>query len=157
MELEKIKEINDLKEVNLEWEHKTKQILFEIQQNDVMLEKKEFERNVQMDELYSMIENQQSEIERLTTQLEHQARKEQAALVHARISMGKSIANGVNSFVGVSQGQSFVMPNLQTEPLVSPSKLQRVNSSDKLTEQNDSKPSNTNTSPEKAGDFVDEL
>lgn len=71
MELEKIKEINDLKGVNYEWEQKTKQILFEIQQNDVMLEKKEFERNVQMDELYSMIENQQSEIERLTTQLEH--------------------------------------------------------------------------------------
>lgn len=71
--------------------------------------------------------------------------------------MGKSIANGVNSFVGVSQGQSFVMPNLQTEPLVSPTKLQRVNSSDKLTEQNDSKPAQQNTSPEKADDFVDEL
>jgi hypothetical protein len=67
LELEKIKEINDLKEVNLEWEQKTKQILYEIQQNDVMLEKKEFERNCQMDELYSMIQNQQSEIDRLTT------------------------------------------------------------------------------------------
>ena len=42
----------------MEWEHKTKQILFEIQQNDVMLEKKEFERNVQMDELYGMIDQQ---------------------------------------------------------------------------------------------------
>jgi hypothetical protein len=46
LEFDKVKEINELKEINMEWEHKTKQILFEIQQNDVMLEKKEFERNV---------------------------------------------------------------------------------------------------------------
>ena len=60
----------------MEWEHKTKQILFEIQQNDVMLEKKDFERNAQMDELYGMIDQQQNEIDTLKTQLRHQARKE---------------------------------------------------------------------------------
>lgn len=55
MEKDKIKEINELKQVNLEWEHKTKEILYEIQQNDLMLEKKEFERNMQVDEMYQMI------------------------------------------------------------------------------------------------------
>jgi hypothetical protein len=70
---------------------------------------------------------------------------------------GKSIVNGLGSFVGVSQGQSFVMPNVTTDPLVSPSKLQRVNSSDKLTVQSESKPSNQNTSPENADDFADQL
>lgn len=56
--MDKIKEINDLRQVNLEWEHKTKEILYEIQQNDLMLEKKEFERNLQCDEMYQMIAQQ---------------------------------------------------------------------------------------------------
>ena len=56
MEKDKIREINELKQVNLEWEHKTKEILYEIQQNDLMLEKKEFERNMQTDEMYALIE-----------------------------------------------------------------------------------------------------
>ena len=52
---DKNKEIGELRQLNLEWEHKTKEILYEIQQNDLMLEKKEFERNFQMDELYQVI------------------------------------------------------------------------------------------------------
>lgn len=48
MESEKRKEISDLKNINSEWEKKTKEILYEIQQNDLMLEKKEFERNLQI-------------------------------------------------------------------------------------------------------------
>ena len=48
----KLKEIDDLKQLNLEWEQKTKEILYEIQQNDLILEKKEFERNLQLDEYY---------------------------------------------------------------------------------------------------------
>ena len=64
--MEKVKEINELKQVNLEWEQKTKEILYEIQQNDLMLEKKEFERNGQIEEMYAMIQHQEAEIEKLT-------------------------------------------------------------------------------------------
>ena len=31
LELEKVKEINELKQMNLQWEQKTKEILYEIQ------------------------------------------------------------------------------------------------------------------------------
>ena len=96
-----------------------------------MLEKKEFERNGQIEEMYAMIQHQEGEIDRLTKQLQHQARKEQAALAHSKLNLAKSIVGG--SFVGVSGGQSFVIPT-NAAPLVSPSKLQRVNSSDKLTD-----------------------
>lgn len=69
--MDKIKEINELKQVNLEWEQKTKEILWEIQQNDLMLEKKEYERNLQIDEMYQMIAQQQEEIDTLNKQLQH--------------------------------------------------------------------------------------
>lgn len=105
-----------------------------------MLEKKEFERNLHMDEMQQMIEQQEEQIEKLTKQLQHQARKEQAALFHAKHNLSKSLMGG--SFVGVSGGQSFVVPQQKPE-LVSPTKLQRVNSSDKLTEQNESKGAKT--------------
>ena len=97
-----------------------------------MLEKKEFERNGQIEEMYAMIQHQEQEIDKLNKQLQHQARKEQAALAHSKLNLAKSII-GTNSFVGVSGGQSFVIPN-NAAPLVSPSKLHRVNSSDKLTD-----------------------
>lgn len=104
----KIREVNELKQLNCEWESKTKEILYEIQQNDLMLEKKEFERNSQLDELYNLIAQQEEKIEAMTKQLQHQARKEQAALAHSRLNLKSSFV-GANSFVGVSGGQSFVM------------------------------------------------
>lgn len=59
------------------------------------------------------------------------------------------------SFVGVSGGQSFIVAG-STKPLVTPSKLHRVNSSDKLTEPTD--PVRTSvTSPEKMKDIENEL
>ena len=132
MENDKLKEISELKKVNNEWEQKTKEILYEIQQNDLMLAKKEFERNLQVNQLYAMISSQEEQIDTLNKQLQHQARKEQAALVHAKLNMNRSMIG--NSFVGVSAGQSFVVPQ-SSEPMITPSKvMQRVNSSDKLTE-----------------------
>lgn len=143
--------------VNLEWESKTKEILYEIQQNDLMLEKKEFERNSQMDELYNMIAQQEAKIETLTKQLQHQARKEQAALAHSKLNLSKSMV-GANSFVGISGGQSFVVQHKE-KPLVSPSKgkAKRNNSSDRLKEEDSESKDIPVTSPEKIGDFVDEL
>lgn len=61
-----------------------------------------------------------------------------------------------NSFVGVSAGQSFVVQQ-SGEPMITPSKvLQRVNSSDKLTEQ-EQKSVVAESLPEKGEDFADEL
>lgn len=74
--MDKVREINDLKQLNLEWEQKTKEILHEIQQNDLMLEKKEFERQLQMDECYQLIAQQEEQIQTLNHQLQHQAMKE---------------------------------------------------------------------------------
>lgn len=64
---------------------------------------------------------------------------------------------GANSFVGISGGQSFVMQH-KDKPLVSPSKgTKRNNSSDRLKEEDSESKDIPVTSPEKIGDFVDEL
>ena len=49
-----------------------------------------------------IIAQQEDEIKKLSKQLQHQARKEQAALAHAKLNLSKSILNGGSSFVGVS-------------------------------------------------------
>ena len=60
MEHDHVKEISSLRLYNQEWEVKTKEILHQIQQNDLVLEKKEFERNAQLMEMNHYI-NQQEE------------------------------------------------------------------------------------------------
>jgi hypothetical protein len=76
----------------------------------LILEKKEFEHEIQLEDLYNMINSQEEHIQSLSKQLQHQARKSQAALQHAKMNMNRSIVGGLGlSFVGVSDGQSFVM------------------------------------------------
>lgn len=63
-----------------------------------------------MEEMYALINQQEEEIQKLNKQLQHQAKKEQAALTHAKLNLSRSIAGGIGSFVGVSGGQSFIVP-----------------------------------------------
>ena len=148
----KLKEIDDLKQLNLEWEQKTKEILYEIQQNDLILEKKEFERNLQLDEYYQLIAQQEEQIQTLTMQLQYQAKKEQAALAQAKLNIRGSLIGGA-SFIGVSRGQSFVLASAIGGDPTSPYKKERVeveymdNFSD---HQADQRPSVTDNSPEKS-------
>ena len=46
-----IKELQQLKSANEDWEQKTKQVLVQIQQNEIMQEKKEYERELKMNEM----------------------------------------------------------------------------------------------------------
>ena len=125
-----------------------------------MLEKKEFERQLQMDECYQLIAQQEEQIQTLNTQLQHQARKEQAALVHAKFNMNRSIVGGLGqSFVGVSRGQSFVIASNVDGQLNQKSankNIQRVEveSVDELSNNTNERPSMPDNSPDKLDDLA---
>ena len=80
-----------------------------------MLEKKDFERQAQFDEMNNYINEQEDQIAQLRQKLEFQAKKEQAAFDHARLNKGSFALNGQTSFVSVSGGHSFVVPSSATE------------------------------------------
>jgi len=63
------KEIQELKMSNQEWANKTKQLFIEIQQNEIMQEKKDYEKSIKMNEMTQIIKDQKKKIQRLDDQV----------------------------------------------------------------------------------------
>jgi hypothetical protein len=50
-------EIEQLMQSNQEWANKTKQLFIELQQNDIMREKEDYEKNIRINEMVRMLKD----------------------------------------------------------------------------------------------------
>ena len=62
-------EVLSLRNSNYEWETKTKQLFTEIQQNEIIGEKKEYEKNLRMSEMVTIMKDQKKQIRELEDQI----------------------------------------------------------------------------------------
>jgi len=95
--------------------------------------------------------NKRSKFKSFKRNLSSKPKKEQAALVHAKLNKNSFV--GATSFVSVTGGQSFVVPASAGQTLLDgPTKMQRNNSSDRLNAESGS--GDKKVSPEKMGDIA---
>jgi len=62
--------LNQLRNSNIEWESKTKKLFVEVQQMEIMQEKRDYERKLRMSEMATLMKDQKKRIRELEEEIQ---------------------------------------------------------------------------------------
>ena len=63
-------QLNQLRNSNIEWESKTKKLFVEVQQMEIMQEKRDYERKLRMSEMATLMKDQKKRIRELEEEIQ---------------------------------------------------------------------------------------